>query len=62
MVEQYIVGVAVVIASLLGFVFLVRFRGLNKMKRAASMVFPKGNSVNKNGNSEVRLLGLQILS
>ncbi|MFQ6648791.1 hypothetical protein Gotur_021825 [Gossypium turneri] len=52
MVEQYIVGVAVVIASLLGFVFLVRFRGLNKMKRAASMVFPKGNSVNKNGNSE----------
>ncbi|MFQ6648790.1 hypothetical protein Gotur_021825 [Gossypium turneri] len=49
MVEQYIVGVAVVIASLLGFVFL-----------AASMVFPKGNSVNKNGNSEG--VALRILS
>ncbi|KAB2036097.1 hypothetical protein ES319_D04G199500v1 [Gossypium barbadense] len=57
MAEQYIVGVGAVIASLLGFLFLycnslIRFRGLSKLKRAASMEFPKGNSVNKTGNSE----------
>ncbi|MFQ6651358.1 hypothetical protein Gotur_023718 [Gossypium turneri] len=57
MAEQYIVGVGAVIASLLGFLFLycnslIRFRGLRKLKRAASMEFPKGNSVNKTGNSE----------
>ncbi|TYI88317.1 hypothetical protein E1A91_D04G199900v1 [Gossypium mustelinum] len=57
MAEQYIVGVGAVIASLLGFLFLYcnsleRFRGLRKLKRAASMEFPKGNSVNKTGNSE----------
>ncbi|TYH78231.1 hypothetical protein ES332_D04G211000v1 [Gossypium tomentosum] len=57
MVEQYIVGVAVVIASLLGFVFLyynslVRFWGLSKLKRRASMEFPKENRRNKNGSGE----------
>ncbi|MBA0751087.1 hypothetical protein Gogos_002454 [Gossypium gossypioides] len=57
MVEQYIVGVAVVIASLLGFVFLyynslVRFWGLSKLKRRASMEFPKENRINKNGSGE----------
>ncbi|KAG4205881.1 hypothetical protein ERO13_A04G128124v2 [Gossypium hirsutum] len=54
MAEQYIVGVGAVIASLLGFLFLycnslTKFRGLRKLKRAAT---PKGNSVNKTGNSE----------
>ncbi|KAK5837339.1 hypothetical protein PVK06_013149 [Gossypium arboreum] len=54
MAEQYIVGVGAVIASLLGFLFLycnslTKFRGLGKLKRAAT---PKGNSVNKTGNSE----------
>ncbi|TYH78236.1 hypothetical protein ES332_D04G211500v1 [Gossypium tomentosum] len=49
---QFIVGVADVIAFLLGFVFLVRFWGLSKLKRAASMGFPEENCVNKNGNGE----------
>ncbi|PPD86351.1 hypothetical protein GOBAR_DD16708 [Gossypium barbadense] len=40
MAEQYIVGVA------------VRSWGLSKLKRAASMEFPKENCVNKNGNGE----------
>ncbi|KAB2088170.1 hypothetical protein ES319_A04G156300v1 [Gossypium barbadense] len=58
MAEQYMVGVlGGVIASLLGFVFLyrnslIRFRGLRKLNRAASMDFPKRNSVNKTGKSE----------
>ncbi|KAG8500225.1 hypothetical protein CXB51_004343 [Gossypium anomalum] len=57
MAEQYMVGVGGVIASLLGFVFLycnslIRFRGLRKLNRAASMEFPKKNSVNKTGKSE----------
>ncbi|KHG24090.1 Squalene monooxygenase [Gossypium arboreum] len=52
MAEQYIVGVAGVIAFLLGFVFLVRSWGLSKLKRAASMEFPKESCVNKNGNGE----------
>ncbi|PPD86352.1 hypothetical protein GOBAR_DD16709 [Gossypium barbadense] len=58
MAEQYMVGLlGGVIASLLGFVFLycnflIRFRGLRKLNRAASMEFPKKNSVNKTGKSE----------
>ncbi|MFQ6658038.1 hypothetical protein Gotur_027475, partial [Gossypium turneri] len=52
MAGQFIVGVADVIALLLGFVFLVRFWWLSKLKRAASMEFPKENCVNKNGNGE----------
>ncbi|TYI88316.1 hypothetical protein E1A91_D04G199800v1 [Gossypium mustelinum] len=52
MARQFIVGVADVIALLLGFVFLVRFWGLSKLKRAASMEFPKENCVNKNENGE----------
>ncbi|MBA0782175.1 hypothetical protein Gotri_003035, partial [Gossypium trilobum] len=57
MAEQYIVGVAGVIAFLLGFVFLVRSWGLSKLKRAASMEFPKENCVNKNGNGEGEAVG-----
>ncbi|MFQ6648808.1 hypothetical protein Gotur_021345, partial [Gossypium turneri] len=57
MAEQYIVGVAGVIAFLLGFVFLVRSWGLSKLKRAASMEFPKENRVNKNGNGEAEAVG-----
>ncbi|PPD86350.1 hypothetical protein GOBAR_DD16707 [Gossypium barbadense] len=52
MAEQYIVGVAGVIAFLLGFVFLVRSWGLSKLKKAASMEFPKESCVNKNGNGD----------
>ncbi|MFQ6648807.1 hypothetical protein Gotur_021345, partial [Gossypium turneri] len=46
MAEQYIVGVAGVIAFLLGFVFLVRSWGLSKE-----------NCVNKNGNGEGGAVG-----
>ncbi|KAG4205884.1 hypothetical protein ERO13_A04G128500v2 [Gossypium hirsutum] len=59
MAEQYMVGViGGVIASLLGFVFLycnslIRFRGQRKLNRAASMEFPKKNSVNKTGSEGV---------
>ncbi|KAB2088167.1 hypothetical protein ES319_A04G156000v1 [Gossypium barbadense] len=52
MAGQFIVEVAGVIVFLLGFAFLVRFWGLSKLKRAASMEFPKENCVNKNGNGE----------
>ncbi|KAK8360497.1 hypothetical protein V6Z11_A04G170600 [Gossypium hirsutum] len=52
MAEQYIVGVAGVIAFLLGFVFLVRSWGLSKLKKAGSMEFPKESCVNKNGNGD----------
>ncbi|KAE8727273.1 Squalene epoxidase 2 [Hibiscus syriacus] len=57
MANHYIVGVAGVIVSLLGLVFLyynslVRFRGLSKLKRPASMDAPKENYVNRNGNCE----------
>ncbi|TYJ40789.1 hypothetical protein E1A91_A04G164800v1 [Gossypium mustelinum] len=59
MAEQYMVGViGGVIASLLGSVFLycnslIRFRGQRKLNRAASMEFPKKNSVNKTGSEGV---------
>ncbi|XP_039043865.1 squalene monooxygenase SE2-like isoform X1 [Hibiscus syriacus] len=55
--DHYIVGVAGVIASLSGLVFLyynslVRFRGLRKLQRPASMEFPKEKCVNKTENYE----------
>ncbi|KAK8564400.1 hypothetical protein V6N12_036525 [Hibiscus sabdariffa] len=57
MAGHYLVGVAGAVASLFGFVFfyyksLVRFRGLSKLERTASMEFPNRNRVNRTANCE----------
>ncbi|MBA0782172.1 hypothetical protein Gotri_003033 [Gossypium trilobum] len=64
MAEQYIVVVAGVIASLLGFVFLyynslVRFWGLTKLKRRSALELPKENS-EAVGTTDIIIVGAGV--
>ncbi|PPD86353.1 hypothetical protein GOBAR_DD16710 [Gossypium barbadense] len=64
MAEQYIVVVAGVIASLLGFVFLyynslVRFWGLTKLKRRSALELPKENS-EPVGTTDIIIVGAGV--
>ncbi|TYJ40781.1 hypothetical protein E1A91_A04G164300v1 [Gossypium mustelinum] len=64
MAEQYIVVVASVIASLLGFVFLkynslVRFWGLTKLRRRSALELPKENS-EAVGTTDIIIVGAGV--